>query len=138
MKSVKVELQKLNKANYSNIQQVLDVEIELKRVQDKVYDGCLDSEILIEERNIRERYQKLCQAEESFFQSKSRCTWLELGDANTKHFHSAMLVSQSRNKICTIKSGEGELIEEPNEVVKEAVQFFETEDISRFNERQVP
>ncbi|GAA0162361.1 hypothetical protein LIER_18466 [Lithospermum erythrorhizon] len=79
--------------------------MHLERIQDKLYAGSLDVNTLIEERNAKDMHRRLSQAEKMLLQAKSRNTWLELGDANNRFFHSSLISRQSRNKLCTIKDG---------------------------------
>ncbi|GAA0154149.1 hypothetical protein LIER_37811 [Lithospermum erythrorhizon] len=82
-------------------------------------EGCMDQDLLTEERNVRCDYNKLLLAEETLLRANSRVIWLDLGDANNRYFHSQLVVNHSRNRICRIKNKDGNLLIRLEEVVAE-------------------
>ncbi|CAA7031429.1 unnamed protein product [Microthlaspi erraticum] len=77
--------------------------------------------------NIAEIQNDLSQAyrdEETYWKQKSRNTWLEEGDRNTKFFQACTKSRFSRNRIMSIKDNNGNLYKGDIEVGHRAEEFF--------------
>ncbi|XP_019252912.1 PREDICTED: uncharacterized protein LOC109231731 [Nicotiana attenuata] len=56
---------------------------------------------------------------------KSRATWINLRDCNTKYFHAYMRARQARNKVNCIYNEQQIKVSEPKQLQKEFTQFFQ-------------
>lgn len=50
--------------------------------------------------------------------------WLKEGDQNTNFFHNSVKARRSLNKIYSITSQGGKILEDPEEINKEAIEYF--------------
>ncbi|CAL1377214.1 unnamed protein product [Linum trigynum] len=66
---------------------------------------------------------ELQRAEESFLKQKSRQQWLNGGDSNSRFFHSVVKTRQAKNTIKQLVTDSGEVLEDIEEIGREAVQF---------------
>lgn len=80
--------------------------------------------INLEEDLIKE-YEQLRDQEALFWQQKSRVSWLQNGDRNTKFFHLSTLVRRRRNKVEGLLDQYGELCTEM-EGMKNIAAFFQS------------
>lgn len=68
-------------------------------------------------------YQDLLSKEEFFWRQKSRETWLEVGDSNSKFFHASTKVRRGVNRILRI-TREGGVIHKSEDISNESVKYF--------------
>ncbi|CAN1759694.1 Transposon TX1 uncharacterized 149 kDa protein [Linum perenne] len=77
-------------------------------------------------------------AEESFLKQKARENWVNLGDSNTKFFHSSLKCRQAYNQIVSLNTADGRTVKDLPEIINEAVGFYEkllgTPDCSLFKQ----
>ncbi|XP_057444772.1 uncharacterized protein LOC130737018 [Lotus japonicus] len=69
-------------------------------------------------------YQKVLFQEELLWKQKSRVSWLNHGDKNTRFFHTATMTRRKRNKIEALSNDEGVVITNPHTLRCMAVEFF--------------
>lgn len=62
--------------------------------------------------------------EEIFWKQKSRVTWLNNGDKNTKFFHASVMQRRACNRISGIEVDNGNWTSDPQEVKAEFHRFF--------------
>lgn len=55
---------------------------------------------------------------------KSRATWIDYGDSNSKYFFAQMKIRASKNTITTVYNDMGMKITDPKAVEKEFISFF--------------
>lgn len=77
---------------------------QLVGVQKAIEEHPRRSLLDLEERLIR-TYNEILAREEIYWFQKSRCTWLEMGDRNTKYFYSTTITKRRHSRITTLKNG---------------------------------
>lgn len=56
---------------------------------------------------------------------KSRVQWLNEGDSNTSFFHRTTTKRQSSNTICNLKTNNGQIVNQNDQISKEAIDHFQ-------------
>ena len=69
---------------------------------------------------------KLLQKQEIYWAQQSKVSWLKHGDKNTKKFHSKTTQRRRKNHIRGIKNAQGQWVEEIEDVVEVASDYFHT------------
>lgn len=86
---------------------------------------CTPSHIPFEqEKNARDSWLFLAQAEEIFFRQKSRIRWLKEGDANTSFFHKSVIANLSRNIIYMLRDDVGIRVTNPLSLKNMVIQYY--------------
>ena len=70
-------------------------------------------------------YISISSAEEAFFKQKSRNKWLNLGDNNSSYFHCLIKTRQERNTIKCLLDGDGNQVEEVDQIKDLVVDFYQ-------------
>ncbi|XP_077232350.1 uncharacterized protein LOC143869039 [Tasmannia lanceolata] len=97
---------------------------DLDEIQTKIGLDPRNLSLRAAEQDIREKFTRTAQQEESLFHQKSRVDWLNLGDSNTEYFHSAMSMRRNHNQIQAIEDDNGELCTEPKGIADILVNHF--------------
>lgn len=84
----------------------------------------MDESLFLKEMKLLVDHESILTKEEVFWKQKSRETWLEEGDKNTKFFHNSVSMRRVRNHISKIKLSDGSEVANPKTIVKEVVDFF--------------
>ena len=74
---------------------------------------------------VHRRMDDLLLKQEIYWTQRSRIPWLKYGDKNTKFFHSKASQRRQRNHIKGIKNGEGQWVEDMEDIVNVAVDYFD-------------
>lgn len=69
------------------------------------------------------RWQKLACIEEKFYHQKSCFRWLQVGDNNTRFFHSIVQTRAARNTIRSLITEQGEVLVSQQDIKKEVSYF---------------
>ncbi|XP_075076119.1 uncharacterized protein LOC107763904 [Nicotiana tabacum] len=75
------------------------------------------------ERTTKLELEKWIMVEESIMKQKSRVQWLNLGDFNTVFYHACMKNRQARNNIGRLTDSNGDIMQSPEEVKAEILNF---------------
>ena len=75
--------------------------------------------------NYSNEYILISSAEEAFFKQKSRNKWLNLGDNNSSYFHCLIKTRQERNTIKCLLDGDGNQVEEVDQIKDLVVDFYQ-------------
>lgn len=84
----------------------------------------MNQETYQKEKTLKIELENILAKEELFWKQKSRETWLNAGDKNTKFFHNSTNMRRNINKIKQITNPKGTLIEEPKAIAEEAINHF--------------
>lgn len=124
LKQIKSELKKLNRDNYSKIQErVNETHSLLQHVQVQALQNPSE-ETFQEERNLHQKWNFLREIEEMFFRQKSRINWLREGDFNTMFFQRICQARASFNAIRAFLTASDVWITDPVEMSALAVSHF--------------
>ncbi|CAK8576836.1 unnamed protein product [Lathyrus sativus] len=94
--------------------------LELESVEDSNPQAAnLDREKLL----YQEEMQKNLRIKESMLAQKSRVSWLQNGNLNTKFFHDSFKSRNRPNRLSAVRVG-GRIMEDPEDIKFEAVKFF--------------
>ena len=127
LKLLKVKLKTFNKINFSDISsKVSSCRDWLARTQRDLQQDPLNTDLLDEEKAIRNHFESLLKQEEAFYKQKSRVNWLELGDSNTKFFHSMVMQKKNRNKIIKLKISNGSYLTNQEDIKSAMIDFYKS------------
>ncbi|CAN1841986.1 LINE-1 retrotransposable element ORF2 protein [Linum perenne] len=138
LRNVKIALKTLNKEAYSNIRaRVSLLASELDKAHNAVMDNpSVDNMEVVAA--LTDCWNTARTAEESFLKQKARENWVNLGDSNTKFFHSSLKCRQAYNQIVSLNTADGRTVRDLPEIINEAVGFYEkllgTPDCSLFKQ----
>ncbi|WZY77835.1 hypothetical protein YC2023_024219 [Brassica napus] len=125
LKQIKRVLKKINRENYSNIQErVIETNGLLKVAQVKALSDPTTANFL-EEKTLMEKFNFLRSLEESYFRQRSRISWLKEGDQNTTFFHRLTQVRNSNNSIRSFCLANGAIISDPIAMGQIAITHFQ-------------
>ncbi|XP_057747786.1 uncharacterized protein LOC130966983 [Arachis stenosperma] len=74
----------------------------------------------------KEEYELIAIQEETYWQQMSRCDTILFGDKNSKYFHLKANGRRKRNRITSLKSEEGDWVEDADTLKNWGVDFFKT------------
>lgn len=125
LKIIKQKLIIWNREYFENMfDKKYQVEEELVEVNEVVMLKGIDEALLLREKELLLEQENILAKEEVFWKQKSRKTWLDEGDKNTKLFHNSVKLRRVINRISKIKIRNGSEVEDPKLISKEAVDFF--------------
>lgn len=91
MKLLKRKLRALNTRHFRNITDELYIDREaLKQVQNALHMDHLNKALQEEERQMFRKFKQSSYLAEMYLQQRSKATWIQLGDDNTKYFFSVI------------------------------------------------
>lgn len=76
------------------------------------------------EKTLTAEYNAVLEQEELIWFQKSRSNWVQLGDRNTRFFHTTTLIRRNRNKILTLKDSAGAWVSDPDLVKQLVLSHF--------------
>ncbi|XP_059067610.1 uncharacterized protein LOC131858395 [Cryptomeria japonica] len=100
------------------------IELELNSINSITIAHGMSSDTYFKEEALKAKLAELLLREELYWRDKARELWIKEGDSNTKFFHATMKAKSSRNLICSILDEEGVRHSLPEDVEKEAVNYF--------------
>lgn len=125
LKIIKQNLIQWNKKHFGNIfDNKAQVEVALVEVNEEVMRFGMDETLFLKEKKLLVDHESILAKEEVFWKQKSRETWLEESDKNTKIFHNSVRMRRVRNHISKIKLSDGSEVANPKTIAKEVVDFF--------------
>ncbi|XP_059065840.1 uncharacterized protein LOC131857377 [Cryptomeria japonica] len=125
LKIIKQNLIQWNRELFGNIfDKKAEVEADLAEVNEQVMRYGMDETLFLKDKKLMTDHESILAKEEVFCKQKSRETWLEVGDKNTKFFHNSIRMRRVRNHISRIKLSNGFEVANPIIIAKEVVDFF--------------
>ncbi|KAG2246732.1 hypothetical protein Bca52824_086360 [Brassica carinata] len=117
LKQIKSELKKINRENYSKIQErVIETHSLLEIVQVHALQDP-SSQNFQAERDLHQKWNFVREIEEMYFRQRSRIIWLREGDLNTTYLFRIYQVRSSYNAIRAFLNGSGVWITDPEEMI---------------------
>lgn len=99
--------------------------VELEEIQMQMSTDLFYGQLITKEKDLLQQIEKWEGIHEQILRQKSRATWIQAGDSNSKFLHAQIKASQARNRIGSICNEQGIRLTEPKLVEKEFVQFFQ-------------
>lgn len=123
-KSIKKDLHKLNRENFSQIQVgVSEANVLFLNAQVTSFQNPTSINFQAE-RDLHDKWTFLRMIEEAYFKQKSRVNWLKEGDQNITYFYRMFKIRVSFNSIRSFMLPLGELITDPLAMSHIAVNHF--------------
>ncbi|XP_074288113.1 uncharacterized protein LOC141613276 [Silene latifolia] len=108
LKSLKWPLKQLNKDNFDDVvNNTARARMNLEFIQLKLRDDPLNAQLIEQELEASGSVRYLEQAYHEFLLQKSKATWVDKGDDNTRYFHSIIKGRQVQNKVIKIEDSYG-------------------------------
>lgn len=125
LRSLKVDLKKLNTKDYNDItNRTLAAKQQLDQIERDLGIDPLNPLKQALERDLCKQYLVLARAEESFAKQKSRIQWLKLGDQCTSYFFKSISNNRNRNKITSLALPNGTITHDPIEIRSTFVDYY--------------
>lgn len=125
LKLLKPILRALNRSHYGDISNRTKLAFEeLCECQNRVLVDP-SSENFVQVASASDKWNRLARIEEKFYRQKSCIRWLQAGDLNTCFFHKSVQIRASRNSIRRLVTEQGEVLTNPADIKREAVDHFQ-------------
>ncbi|XP_074266598.1 uncharacterized protein LOC141589875 [Silene latifolia] len=125
LKNLKIHLRKLNKENFADIENNCNrAKMNLEYIQDRLRVEPQNTQLIEMETEASNSVRFLDNACHEFLVQKSKVTWMEKGDSNTKFFHNVIKGRQSRGKVWNITNTQGVLCEDIDSIQTAFLQFY--------------
>ncbi|XP_057871955.1 uncharacterized protein LOC131078305 [Cryptomeria japonica] len=126
LKEIKHKLLEWNKKKFKNIfEEKSRIEKEMETMNNIVMQYGMTLETYEAEKKLLCEYKGILAREEIHWKHKSRETWLEDGDKNTKFFHNNVKMKREVNKITQIINDSDQIITYQNLIAEDATKYFE-------------
>ncbi|CAI9108475.1 OLC1v1008073C1 [Oldenlandia corymbosa var. corymbosa] len=100
---------------------------QLQKLQEVLASQPGNENLQMQERRAYEKAIYSSKAALSFLKQKAKEEWLVAGDENTAFFHSKLKARNMRNRIWSIVDGEGELINNWDQLEKHFISFYKAQ-----------
>ncbi|XP_075076803.1 uncharacterized protein LOC142163419 [Nicotiana tabacum] len=124
LKRLKEEAKGLNKAMSSYEQTLTQIRNSLKCVQVALVTDPFNQLLIEQEKQNMSDLEKWSTIEERILRQKSRATWIDYGDSNSKYFYAQLKIRVNKNNITFVYNDLGINITNPKAVEKEFTDFF--------------
>ncbi|XVE88838.1 hypothetical protein DITRI_Ditri19aG0100900 [Diplodiscus trichospermus] len=125
LKRLKTVLKRFNKEKFGGISSMVEkkrrelAEVQRINLSNTPSDGALSREKALEL-----DLHSLLVAEESFYKQKSRITWIQEGDFNTKFFQKSVAARRNQNTILSLLDSDGKKLITFEQISEEAINYF--------------
>lgn len=117
LKQVKLGLKELNSKEFANIEnKIQQAQDDLDDIQTQLSTNFGDEDLHIRETEAVKRVKHWMNVHESILKQKARISWIKLGDSNTRYFFSAMKQRQHQNRIDSLMTDLGILLQTPEAI----------------------
>ena len=125
LKRIKGELKKLNRTEFSHIQQrEEDAKKNLDDAQNILKKDPLNTSLQEEEKRCREKYMVFRKAYLSFLYQKAHLSWMKEGDGNTRLFHTYIKRRRRENGIFSVLNEKGERVTDEEKIQEVFINFY--------------
>ncbi|XP_074318623.1 uncharacterized protein LOC141655440 [Silene latifolia] len=125
VKSLKQPLKLLNIAQFDDIENnTVRAWQHLEYIQGKLRSDPLNADLIQQENDAAKCYRELNDVSCAFLFQKSKVTWVDKGDNNTKYFHSVLKSRQARNKVVKIADQNGVACESTDQIQQAFLDFY--------------
>ncbi|OIT19075.1 hypothetical protein A4A49_65809, partial [Nicotiana attenuata] len=124
LKRLKDEAKGLNKAMASYEQRPTQIRQSLECVQAALVTDPFNQLFIEQEKQNMSDLEKWSTIEEIILRQKSRATWIDYGDSNSKYFYAQLKIRANKNNITSVYNDLGIKITDPKVVEKEFTEFF--------------
>jgi hypothetical protein len=125
LKLVKGFLKEWEKTSSNPIQnKVKEKKLQLEKIQEEMETKEVQQSHIMTEQKIHKEYIQALNEEEIIWRLKSRSLWLKAGDQNTSFFHRQSKVRLWSNQISEIKTLEGEIIKDFDQIKQQTTNHF--------------
>ncbi|XP_074297814.1 uncharacterized protein LOC141628593 [Silene latifolia] len=115
----------LNRAQFDDIENnTVRAWQYLVYIQGKLRCDPLNYNLIQQEIDAAKSYRKLNNSCYNFLQHKSKVTWVDKGDNNTKYFHSVLKSRQIRNKVVKIADQNGVICDSTSQIQEAFLSFY--------------
>ncbi|XP_059064902.1 uncharacterized protein LOC131856952 [Cryptomeria japonica] len=126
LKEVKHKLLDWNKKKFKHVfEEKSRIEKGLETINNVVMQNRMTCETYEAEKKLLCEYEGIMAREEIYWKLKSRETWLEDGDRNTRFFHNSVKMKRAANKITHIINDSDQIIMDQNLIAKDGTKYFE-------------
>ncbi|XP_074289279.1 uncharacterized protein LOC141614432 [Silene latifolia] len=126
LKSLKRPLKDLNKALFDDIENsAVHAWNILDNIQDQLRTAPGDPTLLVKEKEVAGVYRELQAACDSFLTQKSKATWVNQGDNNTRYFRSLLRARSAKNKIFLIEDTDGNVHSDGSHIQSAFLTYYE-------------
>ncbi|XP_062081089.1 uncharacterized protein LOC133785891 [Humulus lupulus] len=126
LRKFKGKLKDLNKVETGDINVDVSYKLqELHSLQSELQNNPRDRELIIQEKEARERYEEARSNLISFLRQKAKLHWLKDGDENTSMFHASIRARRTTSRVYAIEDKEGCQVHEPHQITVAFLSFYE-------------
>ncbi|XP_074266666.1 uncharacterized protein LOC141589945 [Silene latifolia] len=126
LKSLKRPLKDLNKVLFDDIENsAVHAWKILDNIQDQLRTTPGDPTLLAKEKEAHGVYRELQAACDSFLTQKSKATWVNQGDNNTRYFHSLLRARSAKNKVFLIEDTAGNVHSDGSHIQSAFLKYYE-------------
>lgn len=121
---LKNEAKGMNKemANYE--QRLTQIRQRLECSQANLVHDPFNQLLIEQEKQTMHELEKWCTIEKRILRQKSRVTWIDYGDSNSKYFYAQLKIRASKHNITTVYNDTGMKLTDPSAVEQEFTNFF--------------
>ena len=125
LKRLKGELKKINREGFLDIQiRATQAYQDLIHIQNLMHTDPGNTKYSKKEKAATEEYRRTLDTYLSFLRQKSKATWIDKGDDNTRLFHQSIKARRYANKIHSIRDGSGEWVNTGEKVDEAFVKYY--------------
>lgn len=111
LKAVKVQLQRMHKDYFSDIQKrIQDIQEELAECQSQISLDMRNLELHRKERQLQQKCMELLGAQAMLARQQAKVQWLSDNDRNTPYFHAKLKQKRVQNQILSIVNANGDRV----------------------------